>query len=137
MTRQQVVDELEKLLKSISTTNNYQTDFDDVRVWDDLPSEYGHNEIIFKDTKEKYEKKNVEYKNTLRVEIIAVVLEQSGKPASKLGTIALSDLKQAVKKMSVCGAVTTLITSDKWVSTKGRTACEVELHIDVKYYDRA
>lgn len=135
--RQQVVEQLETLLKEISVSNDYQTDFDQVDIWDNLPAEYGQNKIIIKDTKEKYEKQNTQYKNTLRLEIIAIVLEKPNKSASELGTIALYDLKQAVKKLSVCGAVPTLVLSNKFVETKGRTACEVELQIDVKYYDRA
>lgn len=130
--RQEVIEQLETLLKDISTANGYQTDFAQVRSWDDLPSQYGQNEIVFKDPRCKFEKKN-NYTSTVRIEIIAIVLETATASASKLGNIALEDLIRAVSKLSVCKLMVTLVDSHKFIQTKGKTACEIELNIDVKY----
>ena len=130
--RQQIIAQLSALLKAIGTDNGYSTNFERVRVWDDIPTEYGVNEIIVKDPRVGFEKKN-NYTATVRIEIIAIVLENATNSASELGNIALEDLIRAVLKLSVCNSIVTLVDSFKWIATKGKTACEVELDIDVKF----
>ena len=130
--RQQVIAQLEALLKAIGTDNGYSTNFERVRIWDDIPTEYGRNEIIIKDPRVGFEKKN-NYTAKVRIEIIAIVLETPTNSASELGNIALEDLVKAVLKLSVCSSIVTLADSYKWIATKGKTACEVELDIDVKF----
>ncbi len=126
MKRQQVIDSITTALSTIPTFNG-------VLVWDDTPTEYSQNAIYIKDTREKYEKKNCKYLATLRIELIAVVIETSSNTADKLGNIALVDLINVVSQMSVPEVIVNLIDSHKWIQTKGKTACEVELNIDVKY----
>lgn len=130
--RQKVTEELETLLENISTANNYATDFDRVEAWRDLPAQYERNYLFWRDTKEKYAFKN-KYTATLRIEIIAVVVEKQNARADVLGTIALADLIRAVSQLKVCGAIVTLVESHKYIETKGKTAAQVELNIDVKY----
>ena len=130
--RQEIIEQLETLLRNISTTNGYSCDFNRVLLWDDVPTEYSQNAIYVKDTREKYEKKN-KYTATLRLEIIAIVIETQDNPATKLGNLALEDLIEAVSQLSVCSSIVTLVDSFKWIETKGKTACQVELNIDVKY----
>ena len=130
--RQEIIEQLETLLGNISTTNGYSSDFNRVLLWDDVPAEYSQNAIYVKDTREKYEKKN-KYTATLRLEIIAIVMETPDNRATKLGNIALADLIKAVSQLNVCGSMVNLVESHKWIETKGQTACQVELNIDVKY----
>ncbi len=130
--RAKIAEELETLLEDISTANGYATDFDRVEAWRDVPAQYDRNYLFWRDTKEKYEKKN-KYTATLKIEIIAVVLETANARADVLGTIALADLIRAVSQLKVCGAIVTLDQSHKYIETKGKTAAQVELNIDVKY----
>jgi hypothetical protein len=124
--RQTIVDELTTLLTAVP-------DFNGVLVWDNLPAEYSQNAIYLKDSSEKYDRRNNKYVATLRIEIIAIVIETTGNTAEKLGNIALVNLIDAVQQLSVRGAIVDLVDSFKWIDTKGKTACEVELNIDVKY----
>ncbi len=124
--RQQIIDALTAKLRSLPTYKR-------VLEWDNVPSQYSFNAIYLKDTREKYEKKNDLYKAVLRIELVAVVIEQPDNSASELGNLALRELHQAVRTLQVNGAIFNLIDAFKYVDTKGVTACEVELHIDVKY----
>lgn len=126
MKRQEIIDELTSLLSAIPT-------FSAVLIWDNLSAEYNQNAIYIKDTREKYDKKNSCYLVTLRIEIIAIVIETGSNTASELGNIALVELIGAVNQLSVKGAIVNLVDSFKWIETKGRTACELEFNIDVKY----
>lgn len=130
--RQQVIEQLWTRLGDISLANGYQTDFAAVRLWDDIPTEYGQNEIVLKDTRVKFEKKN-KYTATVRIEIIAIVIESATDHASELGNIALEDLTRAVLSLESDKFIVNLVEAFKFVQTKGKTACEVELNIDVKY----
>ncbi|MDJ0570272.1 MAG: hypothetical protein QNJ53_14690 [Pleurocapsa sp. MO_192.B19] len=132
MTRAKIVEELEAILRNISTANGYATDFERVESWRDVPTQYDRNYLIWRDGKEKYQKKN-KYTATLKIEIIAVVLESANARADVLGTIALADLIKAVSQLKVCGSIVTLVEAHKWIETKGKTAAQVELNIDVKY----
>jgi hypothetical protein len=133
MGRQSIIDQLETTLASISVANGYSTDFSNVLVWDNTPTEYTENAIYIKDTREKYDKQGNKYTCTLRVEIIAIAIESGSNTADKLGNLALADLIKAVTKVSYPGAFINLADAHKWIDTKGKTACEVELNLDIKY----
>jgi hypothetical protein len=124
--RQEIVDQLKTHLDALPS-------FSAVLLWDDVPTEYSQNAIYIKDVAEKYEKKNLVYIAILRIEIVAVVLETSQDTAAKLGNIALVDLIEAVSKLSLKGVIFNLVDSHKWIETSGKTACQVELNLDVKY----
>jgi hypothetical protein len=124
--RQAIVDELKTHLDAL-------VNFNQVLLWDDVPTEYTQSAIYIKDVSEKYEKKNLVYVATLRIEIVAVVLETPQDTAAKLGNIALVDLIEAVSKLSLKGVIFNLVDSHKWIETSGKTACQVELNLDVKY----
>ena len=124
--RQQIVDELTSLLDALP-------EFDNTALWNDVPSQYARNAIYLKDTREKYEKKNNLYQATLRIEIVAIAIETRDNSASVLGNIALRKLIGAVTQLSIKGVIVNLADSFKYIETRGRTACEVELNIDVKY----
>lgn len=133
MDRQLIIDKLAAALSAISTANGYQTDFNNVAVWDNTPAEYSENAIYIKDTREKYEDKNGRYLCVLRIEIIAIVIESGSNTAAELGNLALTDLIKAVTQVSHKGAFINLVDAHKWIETKGLAACEVELNLDIKY----
>ena len=124
--RQEIIDALTKKLRSLPT-------FNQVLLWDNVPNQYSTNAVYLKDTREKYEKKNSVYQATLRIELVAIVIETKNVPAANLGNLALRELIEAVTGLTVKGAIFNLIDSFKYIDTKGITACEVELNIDVKY----
>ena len=124
--RQQILVELTQLLNDLE-------EFEDVALWDNLPSQYGQNAIYLKDTRASYEKKNNLYLATLRIEVLAIIIETSDKSAAELGNIALARLIGAVTQLSIKGVIVNLADSFKYIDTKGKTACQVELNIDVKY----
>jgi hypothetical protein len=126
MIRQEAIDQLTQLLSAIPM-------FSGVLTWDEIPAEYAQNALYLKDTQEKYSKRNGYYVATLRIEIVAVVIETSTSTADKLGNLALSELIKAVELLSVKNAFVTLAESHKWVTTKGKTACEIELSLDLEY----
>ena len=126
MKRQEICDALTDKLRSLPTFNR-------VLLWDNVPSQYSTNAIYLKDTREKYEKKNNVYVSTLRIELVAIVVETSNTSATDLGNLALRELIEAVTSVEVKGAIFNLADSFKYIDTKGVTACEVELNIDVKY----
>ena len=126
MKRQQIIDAITDKLRSLTLFNR-------VLLWDNVPSQYSTNAIYVKDTRERYEKKNGVYQSTLRIEVIAIVIETSNTSATDLGNLALRELIEAVTSVVVKGAIFNLVDSFKYIDTKGVTACEVELNIDVKY----
>jgi hypothetical protein len=131
--RQSIIEQIETALNNININNGYSTDFNGVLVWDNLPTEYSQNAIYLKDTREKYEKQGNKYTCTLRIEVIAIVVETQVTTAAVLGNLALADLIKAVRAVSYPGAFINLANAEKWIETKGKTACEVELNLDVKY----
>ena len=133
MLRQPIIELLETTLRLISVASGYQTDFNGVLLWQSVPTEYGQNAIYVKDVLEKYEKHGTKYTAVLKVEIVAVVMETAIDPAAKLGNLALADLIKAVSSISYPGAFFILKDASKWIETQGKTACQVELNIDVKY----
>jgi hypothetical protein len=133
MTRSAIVATIETALADINIANGYSTDFDGVLVWDNLPTEYSQNAIYLKDTREKYQKQGNKYTCTLRIEIQAIVIESGSDTAALLGNLALADLIKAVCTVSYPGAFINLADAHKWIETKGKTACEVELNLDIKY----
>lgn len=133
MLRQPIIELLETTLRLISVASGYQTDFNGVLLWQSVPTEYGQNAIYVKDVLEKYEKHGTKYTAVLKVEIVAVVIETATDSAAKLGNLALADLIKAVSSISYPGAFFILKDASKWIETQGKTACQVELNIDVKY----
>ena len=120
-------------LNSISTDNNYHTDFFAVTYWQATETQYEKNHLDYRDTTEEYDKNNLLYNTLLSIEIVAIVFETSTSSASDLGTLALEDLIRAIKGLSLDGVMFNLKRSHKYVETKGKTACHVELEIAVYY----
>ena len=130
--RNTIITEIDNALKQISKVNGYNTDFDRFLYWASTPTEYDYNYLIYRDTSEEYQKHNTYYKAKLNLEIVAIVIE-TDTPASILGNLAIADLIDAIKKMSLEDLIINLARSHKYVETKGKTACQIELEIDAIY----
>ena len=130
--RNKIVTEIGNVLSQISKANAYNTDFDRFLYWASTPNEYDYNYLIYRDTTEEYSFHNTYYKAKLNLEIIAIVIETDTK-AARLGNLALADLMRAVNQIASCGFLVNLNRSHKFVETKGKTACQIELEIDVTH----
>jgi hypothetical protein len=130
--RDEIVTQLETYLKNIATKNSYHTNFDKVTYWQTTPTEEEKNHLDFRDTTEEYQRENARHKSKLHFEIVATVFG-GNKPAAVLGNLALEDLIGAVKSFSYRGAIVELLRSHKFVETKNRTACQIELEIAICY----
>lgn len=131
--RQLVVSKLEAAFRNIAIAGGYNTDCNRVLLWDNVPTEYSQNAIYIKDPREKYEKQGNGYVCILSIEVVAIVVERIDLTADKLGNLLLEDLIKAVSSVTHQGVFINLENSYKWVDTKGKTACEIELNLSVKY----
>lgn len=130
--RNQIIVDINELLEQINSDNGYNTNFDKILYWASTPTEYDRNYLIYRDTTEEYSSHNNYYKALLNLEIIAIVIE-TDTSASILGNLALDDLIKAVTNLSTQGWIITLNRSHKFVETKGKTACQIELEITINY----
>ena len=120
-------------LKQISKDNEYSTDFEQVTYWQATPSQYEKNYLNLKDELEEYQPKNKTYDAQLEIMIEAVVIETAQKSAADLGNLALKDLIAAVTSLTIPQGIVHLKQSNKFVETQGKTACLIELVIQVLY----
>ena len=133
--REQVVEAVETRLKQISTGNGYYTDYEKIDYSSDLPGEYGSNLLVWRDGKGEGQYGGNQ-KAKLWLEVDAILVETQDRPAHSWGTLALADLERALKTIGVCGAISTKFKSDKWVETKGVTACHVYFAVLVEYFNK-
>ncbi|MEM9273795.1 MAG: hypothetical protein AAGA80_12630 [Cyanobacteria bacterium P01_F01_bin.143] len=111
--------------------------FDQVTYWQATPSQYEKNHLNLKDELEDYNPVNQKYDSQLQLVIEALVVETAQKSAADLGNLALKDLIAVVNSLTLSGAIFQLKQSNKFVETQGKTACLVELVIQVLYkFDR-
>ena len=130
--RDKIIAAFETSLSKISKANGFNTDFDRLLYWASTPTEYDYNYLIYRDTTEEYIKHGEKYKAKLNLEIVAIVIE-TDTPAPILGTLALADLIRLIKSMKNCGFIINLDRSHKYVETRGKTACQIELELSVNY----
>ena len=107
--------------------------FDQVTYWQATPSQYEKNHLNPKDELEDYDPVNQKYDAQLELMIEALVVETAQKSAADLGNLALKDLITAVNSLSISGGIVQLKQSNKFVETQGKTACLIELVIQVLY----
>ena len=131
--RQPIINKLEEILTKISTVNGYQTNFDKIVYWQDTPTEYSFNYLIYRDTTEEYERKGNSYLVKLALEIVAIVIENSDNQAANLGNLAIEDLIKAMANYQLCDTTLKLTRSHKFIETRGKTACQVELELSISY----
>ena len=131
--RNEIVPIILEQLKQISKDKEYSTDFDQVTYWQATPSQYEKNHLNVKDEIEEYQPSNQKYNAQLEIRIEALVIETAQKSAADLGNLAMIDLIAAVNSLSISQAIVHLKQSNKFVETQGKTACLIELVIQVLY----
>ncbi|MGK7895894.1 MAG: hypothetical protein AB4372_20340 [Xenococcus sp. (in: cyanobacteria)] len=124
--RDQIIPIVLEELKKLST-------FDQVSYWQATPSQYEKNHLNVKDELEEYQPQNQKYDAQLEITIEAVVVEMAQKSAADLGNLALKDLIAAVISLKIPQGIVHLKQSNKFVETQGKTACLIELVIQVLY----
>ena len=124
--RNDIVPVIMEQLQTIST-------FDQVTYWQATPSQYEKNHLNVKDGLEEYQLSNQKCNAQLEITIEAVVIETAQKSAADLGNLALKDLITAVTDLKIPQAIVHLKQSNKFVETQGKTACLIELVIQVLY----
>ena len=133
--REQIVEAVETLLKNISISNGYYTDYQKIDYCSEIPAEYGYNCLVWRDGRGEGEYGSNQ-KSQLWIELDGILVETQDKPAHAWGTLALADLERAFKTIGVCGAISTKFKSDKWVETKGQTVAKVYFAVCVEYRNR-
>lgn len=133
--RLEITDAVETILKNISTDNGYYTDYQEVRHADQIPTEYGTNGLYWEDGKAEGEYGKSQ-NSKLWIEVDAILVETSDRPAHSWGTLALADLEKAFKSLGVCGVFSKSFKSDKWIETKGKTVARVHFSVCVEYKNR-
>ena len=128
--RGEIVDAIALSLNNI-TTNGYS--YDKVTYWQDTSTQESKNHLDYRDTTEEEIVENKLKIGILSLEISAVVHGEGSVSAAEMGTIAIADLRQAVSNLNINRAIPLIRRSHKYVETKGKTACLVEVEIDVKY----
>lgn len=131
--RKLICDAVESLLQGISTANGYRTDFDRIRYWQDVDTEYGRNHLTFKDTENNYADLNREHEHELMFEVGAIVY---GAEPAEAGTNALADLIEVLGANESLGGLVhrlRLIDSSKDVDTATRSRCFITLDFLVVY----
>lgn len=131
--RQSIVEAVAIALAEIKSDNGFNTDFNRITYWQDTDTQYGFNHLNYRDTTEEYSRKNQVTDAQLNIEIVAVVYGSQIEEAALSGTLVLTDLIEVVKTLSKPNCLFDLARSHKWVETKGKTACCVELELTVKY----
>ena len=131
--RNQIVPKIDTALKQISKASGYNTDFEKVSYWQNTATEYKQNHLDYRDVREEYAKNNSLYKADLIFEVTAIVIEQDDTTAARLGNLALEDLIKAMRSISWQGYFLYLKRSHKYVETKGKTACCIELEFVISY----
>ena len=130
-----IVEKIEQNLQAISKANNYNLDYSEIKYADKIPTEYGESGLYWRDGKGEGEFTKTQ-DSQLWIEIDAVLPEIQGKEAHKLGTLCIEDLERCFKSIGACGAISVKWKSDKWLETKGITACRVNYNVLVKYKNR-
>ena len=117
------------VLEQLQTISN----FDQITYWQATPSQYEKNHLNLKDGLEEYQPSNQKYDAQLEITIEAIVVETAKTSAADLGNLALKDLITAVTSLKIPQAIVHLKQSNKFVETQGKTACLIELVIQVLY----
>lgn len=131
MTRRgEIVEAVAQTLLNI-TTNGYS--YDSITYWQDTSTQESKNHLDYRDTTEEEVVENGLKLVILSLEISAVVHGDSSVEAPEMGTLAIADIRQAVSNLKINRTIPLIRRSHKYVETKGRTACLIEVEVDVKY----
>jgi hypothetical protein len=123
-------------LETITTANGYLTNVGNrVFYWQDLEFEYGEiGAISYRDPFEENKEVNLSLENSLTVEVSAIQFTENALTDS---CNLLTDLIRAIK-----GAIwanksikSRLVSNDKRIETKGKTAIQIKLVFKVTYWE--
>lgn len=129
--REKIVNALVVALSQLDTVNYV---FEKKTYWQDTDTQYEKNHLDLRDTTAEMERQNKLYQGVLNLEITAIVWASNTNDAANLGTMALNDLIRMVRNLVFpCSAVLNNIRSNKWIETRGKTACHVQLELQVNY----
>lgn len=128
--RQEIVAAIGNALNGM-TTNGYS--YDKITYWQDTSTQENRNHLDYRDTTEEEIEQNGFKGAILSLEISAVVGGNRNSSAASVGTLAITDIRQAILSLRVLGKIPLIRRSHKYVDTKGKTVCLVEVEIEVKY----
>ena len=113
------------------TTSGYS--WDKITYWQDTSTQEDKNHLDYRDTTEEEIEQNGFKGAILNLEISGVVGSSNTLSAASLGTIAIADIRQTVLNLRVLGKIPSIKRSHKYVETKGKTVCLVEVEVEVQY----
>jgi hypothetical protein len=128
-----VLDNLGLLLSSLSTVNDYRTDWDRVVYWQDVPTEYESNWLTYRDTFTEFSEGNRQHEQVLSVEIQAWLF---GDDPATAGIEALNDLIEVLGTDQTLGGSCRFLQikqCEKECETGGRKVCTVTLTIALTF----
>lgn len=119
------------------TTPDYHTDMGiHSSYWQDYPTEYGVDALIYRDVAEDTVEKGLDHENTLHIEI-------EGRKFSDTPGIAANDmLADIVNALSVDSTLNSLalkmilVGNETDVDTEGRTCARILVKVDILYRTR-
>ena len=131
MKRQEILSAIAQRLQTITITNGYNSDIGQkVLYWQDLPSEYEADCVIYRDTRHEFAKKNLDFNHQLTCDLQAVLF------SSEDASAALQDLITVVGNDDTWGKLATfsrLYMADIQLVTAGRRAIAVTLPVEIHY----
>ena len=116
------------------TTNGYS--YEKITYWQDTNTQEDKNHLDYRDTTEEEIEQNGYKGAILQIEISAIVLGDGALSAAEMGTLAIADIRQTINSLRILGKVPLIRRSHKYVETKGKTACLVEVEAEVKYKNK-
>lgn len=136
MKRKDIMAALGSQLSQI-TTPNYNTDIGQAALyWQDYPTEYGTDALIYRDVAEDTIEKGLDHENTLHIEI-------EGRKFSNTPGIAANDMLADIIKalgtdltLNSLALKTLLIGNETDVDTEGKTCARILVKLDVLYRTR-
>ncbi len=124
----------DKIQATIEAISSDKYSFDKYSNWQPTDTQYEKNHLDIRDEQEKSKRENGVYKTLLTIHVSAIIWESDKGTAEELGTLALADLIRAIRPLTLPGSgLIKNLESDKWVETKGRSQCQIELDIQVSY----
>ena len=136
MKRKDIMAALGSQLNQIATPN-YNTDIgQSVLYWQDYPTEYGTDALIYRDVAEDTIEKGLDHENTLHIEI-------EGRKFSDTPGIAandmLADVIKALGTDTTLGSLASkmqLVGNETEVDTESKTCARILVKVDVLYRTR-
>ena len=136
MKRKDIMAALGSQLSQIATPNYNTSIGQGVLYWQDYPTEYGTDALIYRDVAEDTTEKGLDHENTLHIEI-------EGRKFSDTPGIAANDmLADIIKALGVNTTLNSLVLkmfligNETDVDTEGKTCARILVKVDVVYRTR-